>query len=231
MSVNKKDYLDTIPKFYNDQIKASFSLKNFPYSKKDDRSLFAKKNGYNFNSLIVPEQSHSINVAFCTNSGIISNCDGVFTNNLHNVCTIQVADCMPIFFCHRRIPVFGVVHAGWRGLVDGILSATCNLLSDREYNLFDFEVIIGPSIQECCFEVKKDILSNFNKKFIKYISNNVSRINLQGHASYDLINMGFDRAKIIKMDECTFCGEDRFHSYRRDGSNSGRMFGIIGISE
>ncbi len=228
--MSKKDYLNTIPEFYNNKIKASFSLKNFSYSSKGGRSLFAKKNGYYFKNLIIPEQKHSINVSFCHDAGTISNCDGVFTNNIQNACSIQVADCMPIFFCHCRLPVFGAVHAGWRGLVDGILGVTSNLLSNKEYNLSDFEVIIGPSIQKCCFEVKDDILSNFNKNFIKYSHNNITKIDLQGHAVHDLVNIGFDKSKIIKMGECTFCEKDRFHSYRRDGSCSGRMFGIIGFN-
>ena len=229
--MSRKDCLDIIPEFYNKKIKASFSLKNFSYLNNDGRSLFAKINGYNFKNLIIPEQRHSINVSFCHNARTISNCDGVFTNNIQNACSIQVADCMPIFFGHCRLPVFGVVHAGWRGLVNGILIATSNLLLKRDYNLSDFEVIIGPSIQKCCFEVKDDILINFNKNFIRYSINNVTKIDLQGHAIHDLINIGFDKDKIIKMGECTFCEKDRFHSYRRDGSNSGRMFGIIGFNQ
>ena len=229
--MSKKESLDIIPEFYNHKIKASFSLKNFSSSNKDERSLFAKKNGYNFKNLIIPDQEHSINVSFCHDSGTISNCDGVFTNNIQNTCSIQVADCMPIFFCHRRLPIFGAVHAGWRGLVNGILDVTSNLLLKRGYNLHDFEVIIGPSIQECCFEVKNDISSKFNKNFIKFFPNNIMKIDLQGHAIHNLINNGFDKEKIIKMKECTFCEEDRFHSYRRDGSSSGRMFGIIGINQ
>ena len=229
--MSKKDSLDIIPEFYNHKIKASFSLKNFLSPIEDERSVFAKKNGYNFKNLIIPEQEHSTNVSFCQNSGTISNCDGVFTNNIQNTCSIQVADCMPIFFCHRRLPIFGAVHAGWRGLVNGILDVTSNLLLNREYNLYDFEVIIGPSIQECCFEVKDDILSKFNKNFIKYLPNNIRKINLQGQAICNLINMGFDNHKIFNMKECTFCEEDRFHSYRRDGSSSGRMYGIIGINQ
>ena len=57
------------------------------------------------------------------------------------------------------------------------------------------------------------------------------KMNLQGQAIYNLINKGFDNHKIFNMKECTFCGEDRFHSYRRDGSSSGRMYGIIGINQ
>ena len=38
------------------------------------------------------------------------------TDNHENVCSIKVADCMPIFFGHCTIPVFGVIHVGWRGL-------------------------------------------------------------------------------------------------------------------
>ena len=102
--MSKKDSLDIILSFYNHKIKASFSLKIFRHPLRI-RDQYLQKNGYNFKNLIIPEQEHSTNVSFCQDSGTISNCDGVFTNNIQNTCSIQVADCMPIFFCHRRLPI------------------------------------------------------------------------------------------------------------------------------
>ena len=53
---------------------------------------------------------------FSNTPGKLDNCDGVFTSNPKVVCSIKVADCMPIFFAHQYLSFYGVVHAGWKGL-------------------------------------------------------------------------------------------------------------------
>ena len=67
--------------------------------------------------------------------GQLDNCDGVFTSNPKVVCSIKVADCMPIFFAHQYLPFYGVVHAGWKGLTNGILKNTSVLLKNMKFKL------------------------------------------------------------------------------------------------
>ena len=54
-------------------------------------------------------------------AGGVKNSDGIFSTNTNLVCSIQVADCLPLFFVHGFKPVAGLVHAGWRGLARGII--------------------------------------------------------------------------------------------------------------
>jgi len=224
------NFLNISSFFFNSSIQANFSLKQFPTNGELGRESFAKATAFNPLYLIIPIQTHSTKVVFCDIPGKVENCDGVFTNNPENVCSIQVADCMPIFFAHRFKPVYGLIHAGWRGLKNGILTRSGELLKRRNYNLFDFDVVIGPSIQDCCFEVNNDVARYFNLEFITMKEPHKFHINIQKTAQNELIQLGFVNEKIMMMNDCTFCNDEHYHSYRRNGSEAGRMIGLIGIN-
>ena len=227
--MEKDNWLKISTSFTNQKIKAMFSLKSLAEGQNLSRQLFANAVGFNSKNLIIPEQTHSNNVAFCERKGTIPNCDGVFSDSPENVCSIQVADCMPIFFAHTSKLVFGLVHTGWRGLVNGILNKSAFILTEKQYDLMDFEILIGPSIQKCCFEVRQDVIGQFDSQFITPKSNDKFQVDLQKSAYNSLCQLGFDNNKIKIMTDCTFCLYTMYHSYRRNGKKAGRMIGLIGV--
>ena len=217
------------PQFSNANLRAAFSLKSIPVRGFEGRKSFAKKAGFDPNELVIPKQTHSTNVSFVKSVKPIENCDGVFTDKKDIVCSIQVADCMPIYFAHCSKNVYGLVHAGWRGLVYGILESTSQLILENGYKLHDFEIFIGPSIQKCCFEISDDIVGNFK---IEYVTPNKKngkyKVDLQYQARREMIQIGFKKNQIKVSTDCTYCFQEKYHSFRRDGKNSGRMIGLIG---
>ena len=85
----------------------------------------------------------------------------------------------------------------------------------------DLSVFIGPCIKKCCYEVSKDVSYKFDKKYLlkkkksymlDLLSINIDQLNLSG----------IKKDKIFFDDRCTFCSNKKFHSFRRDGSLSGR---------
>ena len=217
------------PQFSNANLRAAFSLKSTPVIGFEGRRSFAKKAGFDPNGLVIPKQTHSTNVSFAKSVNSIENCDGVFTDEKDIVCSIQVADCMPIYFAHCSKNVYGLVHAGWRGLVYGILESTSQLIFENGYKLHDFETFIGPSIQKCCFEVRDDIVGNFKIGCVTPIQENGKyNVDLQYQACREMIQMGFKKNQIKVSTECTYCSQEKYHSFRRDGKDSGRMIGLIG---
>ena len=193
---------------------------------KFDYKCFEKFDGKDF---LIPNQIHSNNVNFSNTPGQIDNCDGVFTSNPKVVCSIKVADCMPIFFAHQYLSFYGVVHAGWKGLTNGILRNTEVLLKKMKYKLADFDVFIGPSIQKCCFEVSSNVVNRFPSKHVKQKSVGKFIVDLQKIALEQLNFHGFCDDKIKITDDCSYCKEDMYFSYRRDGANTKRMIGFIGF--
>lgn len=228
--MNNNQFISFSSQFSNPNISAFFSNKNFSKLKNNTRNNFANLTGLN-GKLIIPKQTHSNILYFAQNGGKIDNCDGVFSSDKNLICSIQVADCMPIYFANKFLNVYGIIHAGWRGLVNNIILNARDLIIKNNYILEDFEIIIGPSIQKCCFEVKSDIINKFNKKFVIKKNNGGFLIDLQGNAFSELHNFGFKKQNIIIENECTFCNSDYYLSYRRNKRNNGRMYGLIGVME
>lgn len=119
---------------------------------------------------------------------------------------IKTADCMPIVIEGEKGVVF--LHAGWKGLADGILKRPeVSLISPQR-------VFIGPSIHVCCFEVSSDFQQNFPDSpfFIK--TGEKLFFNLQEEAKRQLREL-FPSLLVQYAPICTCCNHD-FHSYRRN---------------
>ena len=226
--MKQENSLSIFNNFNNPQILAHFITK-----KNNDginKVLSSKFNSYSLkkNNLIVPMQKHTTNVILSNSAGVFEECDGVFTMNPKIVCSIKVADCMPIYFAHKNKTVYGIIHAGWRGLINGIIKQTALLLNNSKHNLKNFDIIIGPSIQNCCFEIGIDVADKFPKKYLKLKKNRKYQVNLQNIAFDYLIKVGFLKETIHITPDCTFCMEDNYWSYRRFQGTTDRMIGLIG---
>lgn len=137
----------------------------------------------------------------CEADGII-----VLWENLHSALAIKTADCLPIVIEGERGVV--VAHAGWRGLRDGILKHS------EIQNIQPQKVFIGPSIQECCFEVSEDFLNHFpGSPFFRKVQNK-NYFNLQAEAKR-ILNQRFTSLEVQIAPVCTCCDKS-LHSYRRD---------------
>lgn len=227
--MKKTNWLELSQYFSNEKIRASFSMKQSINSGIYRVLDFAKISGFKHDLIAIPNQTHSVNVRKTTIGGEIFNTDGVFSFNPKVVCSIKVADCLPIFFAHKTELLFGIVHVGWRGLVNGIISKSIKLIKNEKVSLKNIDVFIGPSIQACCFEVGNDIIDRFDAKFINRSSKSKYLVNLQGIAKKKIEQEGILKKYIKVSKDCTFCQFERYFSFRREGDKSGRMFGLIGV--
>ena len=214
-------------KISNKTIKIKFFSKKFFIQNNIDKLDFSLFKEFDQKHFLIPKQTHSKNIFFSNSPGQIDNCDGVFTSNPRVVCLIKVADCMPIFFAHKSISFYGVVHAGWKGLTKGILKGTSIFFIEHKLKLNEIDIYIGPSIQKCCFEVSKDIIDKFPSWSIRPKKSGKFMVNLQKIACEELKLIGFDKKRIKISSDCSFCKKNNYYSYRRDGEKTGRMIGII----
>ena len=198
-----KDWVDYSHHFSNQNIKAIFSYKSFNADGLEGRKDLAHQTGFNSDSLIIPKQTHSTNILFSMEAG-------------------------RVYFVHQLDPVFGLVHAGWRGLVNGILLQSAKQIEEKGISLSNFDILIGPSIQKCCFEVSDDVINQFDSNFIEKKWAGKYRIDLQKLALHQLVQNGFKRERITTLTECTYCDAEKYHSYRRNGKKAGRMIGLLG---
>jgi len=153
--------------------------------------------------------------------------DASFTSKLGVVCGVMTADCLPIFVSNKDGTMVGIAHAGWRGLVFGVIE---NLIKSFNSDGESLIVHLGPAISNKYFEVGEEVKSLYLSKNINFersftIKNNKNYLDLYDAAK--VILEGFQIKSISGGDRCTFHESSDFFSYRRDGVSSGRMAHLI----
>ncbi len=119
---------------------------------------------------------------------------------------IKTADCLPIVIEGESGVVF--LHAGWRGLADGILKRPEVAMIHPQ------RCFIGPSIHVCCFEVTAEFKDHFKDSSHFKESEGKLYFDLQLEAKKKLRDL-FPNLLIEIAPVCTCCHQD-FHSYRRN---------------
>lgn len=155
--------------------------------------------------------------------------DGSYTNKKHQVCCVMTADCLPVLFCNSQGTQVAAIHAGWRGLLDGILEVAINKFhpNDRVY------AYLGPAIGPSSFEVGEEVKEAFiNTDSGVHVAFQPSVVPSKWLA--DLYELARSRLRSVGVtdvyggEHCTFIEAERFFSYRRDGQ-TGRMASCIWI--
>ncbi|MCS7171765.1 MAG: peptidoglycan editing factor PgeF [Aquificaceae bacterium] len=84
--------------------------------------------------------------------------DAIITKRKGLKIGVRTADCVPIALLGRR--AVAVIHAGWRGLKEGIVERTLKEFSTLE-SAEDILAFLGPSAKACCYEVGEDFKKHF----------------------------------------------------------------------
>lgn len=156
--------------------------------------------------------------------------DASFTSEPNVICAVLTADCLPLLLCNRQGTQVAAVHAGWRGLLAGVIEATlAQLAGARE----DWLAWLGPAIGPTAFEVGDEVREAFMAK------------NSQASTAFQPLNPGKWLGNIYLLAQqrleqqgitqiyggglCTYSDAQRFFSYRRDNGITGRMATLIHI--
>ena len=190
---------------------------NIVYTEKSDGNMRDENNRkqilkkYNFDNIFLPNQKHTTNI-FPVETYNNEETDGLYTSKTNTPLGILTADCMPIVLTDSKTLV--VIHAGWKGLFEGILEKGVSIFKDKN-NIFGF---IGPSAKDCCYYVQEDFLENakkygieLNKRYLKKDEKGF-KFSLQEVAKDKLKNAGVNH--IIDYSKCTICSNN-FFSYRK----------------
>lgn len=139
---------------------------------------------------------------------------------------VFTADCVPIILYDKKKNVIAAVHSGWKGTYNDIIKKTCDYIIEK-YHCEDIRVVIGPHIGQCCYEVSKELSEKFSNKFSDQVIKN-RYLSLEKCIMEQLKKITEEK-KITSMKLCTLCSKEEFHSYRRDGERSGRLFSFVFI--
>jgi YfiH family protein len=140
------------------------------------------------------------------------------------VCAVMTADCLPVVFADRAGTRIGVAHAGWRGLVGGVLEATVAALQAQPDQLIAW---LGPAIGPAAFEVGPEVRDAF---IARDAANDDAFVhNAAGRFQADLYHLarralaGVGVHRVSGGGRCTRREGADFFSFRRDSGRTGRM--------
>jgi polyphenol oxidase len=164
--------------------------------------------------------------------------DAAVTNLANEVLVILSADCLPVLFTSKNGSVVGAAHAGWRGLLDGVLEETVGSMMHLSDQLKPQELMawFGPAIGPESFEVGSDVLERFESTGLHDITQSFVPIDQKpGKYLANIYQLARDRLESLGVsaiyggDWCTVKDAEHFFSYRRDGV-TGRFASLIWIS-
>ena len=145
------------------------------------------------------------------------------------VCVVMTADCLPVLLCNERGSVVGAVHAGWRGLCDGIIESTVRAMNVPPGTLMAwFGPAIGPSAFEVGGEVREAFIARQREAAAAFVPGTVRAASTSGKWLADIYQLARLRLNALGITRiyggglCTHTDSVRFFSYRRDGV-TGRM--------
>ena len=176
-------------------------------------------------------QVHSSKCIDAANIDSIIEADASFTSKVGVVCAIMTADCLPVFISNKDGTMVGLAHAGWRGLISGVIE---NLIKSFNSDGDNLLVHLGPAISKESFEVGEEVRRLYlaeNNNFERSFMTKNNKIFLDLYDAARVILDGFQIESISGGDRCTFRESSDFFSYRRDGIHSGRMAHLIWMAQ
>jgi YfiH family protein len=177
------------------------------------------------------EQVHGNRVVAAESVRAPTAADAAWTRELDRPCVVMTADCLPVLLCDQAGTVVAAVHAGWRGLVGGVIAATVARLGVPAGELL---VWLGPAIGPDAFEVGDEVRAAFlaldagNAGCFQSSPTGRWLANLYELARRQLRQSG--ALAIYGGGYCTFGEPERFFSYRRE-NRTGRMATLIWLDK
>ena len=223
-----------------------------------NRKLFQSALDANQLALVSLKQFHSDVVCdFSSAPNELCSADASISNTPNLLLGIQTADCVPILLLDSKKRAVAAIHAGWRGTLQRIVEKTIGRMKmEFKTDPGDLLAAIGPAIGGCCYEVGTEVAAAFHSQFanapewfdelrtgdepnpLQWLNQfppghqpppkNV-RLDLRKANRAQLLAAGLNSQNIFVSDLCTACRPDLLFSYRKQGSESGRMMSVIGI--
>ncbi|MDF0606598.1 peptidoglycan editing factor PgeF [Neisseriaceae bacterium TC5R-5] len=153
--------------------------------------------------------------------------DASVSHRAGKVCVVLTADCLPLLLCNRAGSVVSAIHAGWRGLCDGVIENSVSACAVDNSELLAW---LGPAIGPDAFEVGEEVRA----AFIAHdpIAESAFTAITEGKYLADIYQLARQRLNALGVTQiyggnfCTVIERDHFFSYRRD-RDTGRMASLI----
>ncbi|MDI6693376.1 MAG: polyphenol oxidase family protein [Anaerosomatales bacterium] len=146
----------------------------------------------------------------------VAGADALATEHEGAPLMLLFADCVPVVLVAERARAIAVAHAGWRGLLGGVVANAVTALRDLVGPAEPLAAYVGPHIGACCYEVGDELVSHFAHKFVT-IRRASGTLDLRAAVTEELESSGVPRERQCHLGICTAHNTDRFYSYRAEG--------------
>ena len=218
--------------------KASIKGLNLGFNTGDNKKVIKTNRATLFGQLNVDPQNvafanqvHGNRIKEVTKGGTYAETDGLVTQIPGLSLAIQVADCAAVLIADPHSQIIAAVHAGWRGTAGNIVPQTLQKIKELGGQLTTCKAFISPCIGMENFEIGMEVAEQFPDRFVDYNTYQKPHLNLKGFIKHQLVECGLVSESIEMHAGCTVQEEEHYYSYRREGTQSGRMMGIIQLTE
>ncbi|HKD93511.1 MAG TPA: peptidoglycan editing factor PgeF [Gaiellaceae bacterium] len=184
----------------------------------ENRRRMCEAIGADLDKLALNHQVHSARVLPAAPAMRGEHADGLWTDEPGLPILAMSADCLPIVLARTGKLGVAVLHAGWKGLLAGIVAAGVQALDGGK-----LRAAIGPGIGPCCYDVGEEVAGPFRERFGDDVVRE-RRLDLWTSAERALRAAGVEQ--VDRFDRCTACEPETFFSHRRDAGRTGRQ-GVI----
>lgn len=218
---NKKNIMYAISK------RSDGTMKKNKLPNSENIATFLSTFGLSLDNAKCMKQVHGGDVAFVDENSpfITENVDSLVTNKKNNTLIVFTADCVPLIFFDEQNSIAAAVHAGYKGILNGVIENTIKKIKDLGGESNNIQVLVGPSIRECCYDVDSKRVKLFDLTYPEFTNMHSRRngkyyLHLTEIAKQILISRGIYRKNILQTMECTKCNSQSYFSYRNDPKSS-----------
>lgn len=158
--------------------------------------------------------------------------DVIVTDRPGRLLVVRTADCVPILLASQDGRQVAAIHAGWRGIVAGVIEAAVAQL--RQLGGEASIAAIGPCISIDHFEVGPEVARRFPANCVRQQPGQSAFVDLRQAAVGRLAAVGVKQVDVTEA--CTYRDEADFFSHRRDVTHrgleaTGRMAALVAARE
>lgn len=166
--------------------------------------------------------------------------DGAWSASPKQGVGVTAADCAPVWIADARQRLMALVHAGWRGVLAGIIQSGVAALAAEGARTSGLLIAIGPHLRSCCFEVGPEVAQRFESVRgalhgvdglrVPRLRADSKRLDLSAAIEQASADAGVPGNAVRVCEACTRCRSDIFHSYRRNGPGGPLMVALGMVS-
>lgn len=203
------------------------STADHPEAVRENRLRVLARLGISADHLVTAGQVHGARVVRVEAPGHAPDCDALLTTRPGLAIAVTTADCMSLLLTAPG--AVAAVHSGWRGTSAGMpaiaLAAICDAAGCLPQRV---RVFLGPCIRVCCYQVGPEVAERFPAEAVRTDSPR-PYLDLPWAARSALVAAGVPDHAIFDCGACTACDPEWYFSYRRDGPESGRHWGVAAL--